>query len=98
MEAGVSMRAHLRVVERNTRRQVERLHKRCPEGALHVWEWFIELCGGRQSGFGGAEPITYAEILAWSTLTAARPTATEISMLKSLDQLFLSVYHQESKK
>ena len=53
--------------------------------------WFIELCGGRHMGFSGPEPITYSEMLAWSTLTRVRPTAFEVSMLKKLDRVYLEV-------
>jgi len=91
MHDGVSLRANLKSAERISRRQVERLHMECPPAWVYVWEWFLELCMGRQPGYRGPAAITYLEIASWSSLTGIRLTPDEVAILKALDMVFLKV-------
>ena len=52
----------------------------------HLWDWFLELSGGRQ----GLSPLTYAEIQAWASLTGRSPEPWEVWVLKRMDSLFLT--------
>lgn len=91
MEGGATLRQHLKVGERNSRRQVEQLHKTCPPGTLHIWEWFLALGRGRQRSEGKPCPISYTEIVSWASLTNTRPTPSEVEVLKWLDAVYLTV-------
>lgn len=39
----------------------------------------------------GPSPITYQDIAAWARLTGRRPTPWEVSVLRDLDGLWLSI-------
>ena len=90
-EGNGSLREHLRVSERNSRRQTRRLHLRPPPGTEHVWGWFKELVRGRS-----ADGLSYAEIAAWADLTRSAPTPMEVEAVKLLDAIRLDVLRREN--
>ncbi|WP_146203698.1 hypothetical protein [Azospirillum sp. TSO5] len=61
-----------------------------PWDLRHLWEWFSELSDARGGGMGPS-PITYQDILAWSRLTGRRPSPWEVSVIRELDSLWLSI-------
>lgn len=56
----------------------------------HLWEWFGELAEARGGGMGPS-PIGYQDIAAWAKLTGRRPTPWEVSVIRQLDGLWLSI-------
>ena len=54
----------------------------CPECYVFLWVWFCELWRG--------EPLSYAEILAWSQLTDNEPTPEDVRLIKKLDAIMRS--------
>jgi hypothetical protein len=56
-----------------------------PEELRYVWEWFREVFAG--------EPLTYAELQAWSNMTGKRLKGWEAELIKSLDRIFWKVQH-----
>lgn len=63
----------------------------CPEELAYVWAWFLELHATR--GFNGMvpNPITFAEIGAWSSLTRTFPLPSEVDLLRRLDMVWMTV-------
>jgi hypothetical protein len=61
-----------------------------PVAARCAWEWFLELHKSRGMGAMGPSPLTYSDILAWSTLTGHKPTPFDVSCITSLDHLWIS--------
>lgn len=61
-----------------------------PEELRYVWEWFREVFAG--------EPLTYAELQAWSNMTGKRLNGWEAELIKSLDRIFWKVQHDGRSK
>ena len=60
-----------------------------PNVVVHIWEWFNTLNDARASTGFGVSPITYSEILAWSSLTNNKPSPWEVAVIKLLDTLYI---------
>lgn len=82
--------AHLRQVQKHKGLDVLP-NETCPPSLEHVWSWFLELCGGRGNTGFGPSPIAFNEIKAWSELTGTYPSPWEVTLLKRLDSLYLSI-------
>lgn len=68
-----------------------------PAALSHVWGWFIELSRARTVGMA-ANPITWADMDAWSRLTQARPTPFEVSLIQDLDACLLGVVRENKPR
>lgn len=62
-----------------------------PSLLTNVWEWFIELSGGRTYGEFGAHPLSYTNIKDWAELMRVNIHPNEVKIIKKLDNLFLSI-------
>lgn len=87
--------------ERNARFDME--HETPPEPEIpwlfeHVWGWFWEISGQRQSGMNGADPIAWRDIAEWSRLTGNEPSPEELRMLLEMDATFRSAIADERSK
>jgi DNA-directed RNA polymerase sigma subunit (sigma70/sigma32) len=51
-----------------------------------LWRWFCEVVS--------ANPLTFQELAAWSSVTKIRLRGWEAEALKSLDRLFWKVRHE----
>lgn len=51
-----------------------------------VWGWFNELSAARGEGFSGPAGVGYGDILAWTQLTGADPSPTEVSIIIAMDR------------
>lgn len=58
-----------------------------PEVAWHVWEWFLQLSGSRQSGIAGPVPLSNLEILAFFQLEGVSPDGWELQAIRALDRV-----------
>jgi len=85
------LRSHLEAVEKATRVRVERLHRQCPPAAMYVWEWFLKLHPRRLRTDAGPMGLTYQEIASWAHLSGSSPSAREVDLLLSMDNLFFDV-------
>ncbi len=56
--------------------------------------WFGELSSARSSSGFGANPISFAEILAWAQLTHRAPTPFEVSVLHAIDASLLAMMNK----
>ena len=89
-ERGVSQREHLAAVQRATGEAPPQLLERPPAALALIWRWFCELSPGRQyAGMGEPLPLSWAEIAAWSALSGARPTSSQVALIRRLDACFL---------
>lgn len=61
-----------------------------PSAAAHVFEWFCDLSDARGGNGFSLNPVSYAEIAAWSALTGARPSPWEIKAIRAMDAAYLS--------
>jgi hypothetical protein len=61
-----------------------------PGEARQAWEWFLDLHNSRGMGVNGPSPISFSDILAWSTLTGLAPTPFDVKCILALDNLWLS--------
>lgn len=64
---------------------------------LIYWQWFVELCGTRQSSFNGSEPISYAEIAAWSALTGTELRPRDVKILRAIDSVMLQATREKAR-
>jgi hypothetical protein len=55
-----------------------------PAAGELVWEWFMDLDAGRQSGMQ-ANPISWSEIKAWQELTGHSPSGWQLSAIRAMD-------------
>jgi hypothetical protein len=95
-EDGVSYGDKLRYRERTTGKHHPHLDgPAIPKRLAYLWEWFQELESARTGTGFGPNPITFAEIKAWSELTGRSPRPHEIRVLKSLDLLRLKVWSEK---
>lgn len=58
-----------------------------PYNISYLWEWFVDLSGGRQYGMDGGMPFSWSDIKAWIWLTGNKPTPQDIKVIKQLDLL-----------
>ncbi len=87
------MRQHLQQVQQVTAAPVAELITPPPPVSLvYLLHWFVELQAGRQSGFGGPQPITWADLAAWARLARVAPQAWELQALRRLDQAWVSAW------
>jgi len=84
---GLSVREHLTSVWKVTGRKPKELELLyLPSSLNRIWNWFCELSGGRQ----GMNPISWAEIKAWSDLTGNKPDNWQLSTIKAVDISFIN--------
>ena len=87
---GVTVREHLEVVERQTKKRPKELEgPDFPYELAHIWSAFLYLCSGRSSGFNGPEGLSFSEIKAWSELTATPVSPSDVEIIKKLDSVYL---------
>ena len=55
----------------------------------YLLDWFFELDAGRGGNGFGLNPISFADIEAWSRLTGARPLPWEVRAIKAMDAALL---------
>ncbi|WP_437411788.1 phage tail assembly chaperone [Sinorhizobium meliloti] len=67
-----------------------------PAFGVHIWDWFVELHNSRQSGFS-ANPISFGEIEAFCRLTGALIDPWELSVIRRMDQVVLSIINKTGK-
>lgn len=97
-----SQASHLASVERQLGRKiavapkakdggqvVETRERELPVVLAYVWDWFHELAARRTSGMA-LNPITHADVLAWSRLTDRDVTPWEVHLLLRLDDTALA--------
>ena len=61
-----------------------------PEAGEHIWEWFWTISKRRHHSEAGPQPITHAEIRAWSKLYAIEPYPDEVATLVAMDDAYLA--------
>lgn len=66
-----------------------------PAAIAYLLDWFHDLAGRRTVGMA-PNPITYADIEAWSRLTDTKPTPWQVSVLVRLDDAMLAKFHEKS--
>jgi len=69
-----------------------------PENYAYCWAWFGELSRTRSSNGLGQNPISYAEIDAWSKLTNIELTPLEVSAIMRLDSAYLTIQAEQIAK
>lgn len=85
----VSLREHLKQVEKTLKRKPKQLAEAPPppEGITYLWEWYLEMRTG--------EPLTFSEIRNWSDLTKQELKAWEVDVIRTLDRLYWRVMTSE---
>jgi len=69
-----------------------------PENYAYCLAWFDELSRTRSSNGFGQNPISYAEIDAWSRLTNIELTPLEVSAIMRLDSAYLNIQAEQIAK
>lgn len=62
---------------------------RPPPEVEHVWRWFLEISARRQAGFA-ANPLTFAELQAWATMTHTLIEPWEARLIMRVDDAVLA--------
>ena len=65
---------------------------------MYLWEWFLQLNAARPSNGMAISSIPYSEIQAWSTLMNITISPFEISVIKTLDSIFITHINKKSDK
>jgi hypothetical protein len=66
----------------------------CPIELEYIWIWFKRIGLGRQRGMSLC-PLSYSEILAWSTLYRIRLKPFEVDAIKALDSAYIEFFKEE---
>jgi hypothetical protein len=83
---GVSLKDKLEQIEKATGKRPSALNlPEPPQAGVHVWVWFQELCNGRGHSEVGPNPISWADLHAWSSLTQTVIRPWEIRLIFSID-------------
>jgi hypothetical protein len=62
----------------------------CPAALRRAWDAFLDLSRRRGRGFG-AQPIQYADLMAYRLLTGIRIDPVDVFAIMSLDNVFLTI-------
>lgn len=62
---------------------------------LHIVNWFWDLNASRSQGFDGPLPLTFSELSAWREMTGEMPSREELSIIRQMDQAYLSALAKE---
>ena len=57
---------------------------------VHLWQAFISLDGRRRVGWGGVEPISYAEIESFARLANLELRPIDVAILVEMDNAYLN--------
>jgi hypothetical protein len=91
---GATLREHLESVARQSGKIPEELITlELPSTMVHLWGIFVDLDGGRTMHAAGPNPLSWADMLAWTKLTGQYITGSEAQALRALDRAFLNVHN-----
>ncbi|CUX12129.1 MULTISPECIES: phage tail assembly chaperone [Agrobacterium tumefaciens complex] len=68
---------------------------RIPSGGELLWKWFMALHKTRQTGMAGPQPITYAEIMAYSHIYSLPIEPRHVKILVAMDQAYLETVYKK---
>lgn len=63
----------------------------------YLWEWFQDLHGTREGGFGPG-PLTHTEIYCWASLNHIELSPWELKMIKVIDRAYFRYQAEKEKK
>ncbi|MBP2611420.1 hypothetical protein [Agrobacterium pusense] len=66
-----------------------------PAGGELLWKWFMALHKTRQAGMAGPQPITYAEIAAYSRIYSIPIEPRHVAILIAMDQAYLETVYKK---
>lgn len=66
-----------------------------PAGGELLWKWFMALHKTRQAGMAGPQPITYAEIVAYSHIHRLPIEPRHVAILIAMDQAYLETVYKK---
>jgi hypothetical protein len=66
-----------------------------PAGGELLWKWFMALHKTRQGGMNGPQPITYAEITAYSRIYSLPIEPRHVAILIAMDQEYLETVYKK---
>lgn len=69
-----------------------------PAALSHVWDWFCELSAARSGNGTGPNPISYAEMAAWSELTGRPLAPRDVRAIALLDQAFFTEIAEQHRR
>lgn len=72
--------------------------RKCPQSLMYIWEWFMDLHRSRGSNGFGVNPLSWTEIKSWSDLMRKDLEVWEVQVIKNIDGLFLTQWHEDNKK
>lgn len=92
----MSEREHLQQVEKVTgKTPTELLGPDFPVDASLVWAYFLEVHQGRSYGMSGPNPVSWSDLSAWCNLHGIVLSSWEVSTIKELDLLWISIAHED---
>jgi hypothetical protein len=89
MEDGATRREHLEAAARVGVVSEELEVPQCPDELRYLFEWFIEVSGGRGNSGFGPNALAWTDLAAWASLTGNAPSPVEVGILRDLDRVFL---------
>lgn len=95
---GTSLRSQYESVQRQTGKTPKVLAEipEMPQALVYLWIWFCELDAARGGNGFGLNPLSYAEIQAWSTLMRVKLAPWEVEALKRVDSVRIRVSNVKS--
>lgn len=92
---GSTLREHLESIKAQTGFSPPELENvNVSPTVMYLWTYFLQLNNARQNGMS-VNPLSYSEIDSWQRLTATEISPFELSIIKALDNVFIS--HINSK-
>lgn len=86
---GASVADHYAALSRKGRKK-KPVGPTLPPGAVHLWNSFVQLSNARGGNGFGPNPISFAELDAYSRLTAQAFDPWEIEAIRALDDAYLT--------
>jgi hypothetical protein len=91
-QSGVTKRQHLEQVKKATGKTPQGLDiPKLPVSLIYLWQTFVSISAGRQTGYSGPLPLSYTEIKSWIELTGCELTPFEVNSIKRLDNVYLRI-------
>lgn len=94
---GTSLRSQYESVQRQTGKIPKVLAEipEMPPALVYLWNWFMELEAARGGNGYGINPLSFAEIHAWTQLTRVQPVPWEIDAIKRIDAVRIRISNEK---
>lgn len=86
------LRAHLEAAQAAIGKPIAELQEiPLPADVQDWWSYWNEASQGRQQAYAGANPLAWAELLAWSVVTGRNLAPIDYKAIKAIDRIYVEL-------